>query len=59
MGTATRCPAPAPDRIGHGLVDMRGRVALYGGILRAGPRPGGGFRVSASIPVEPVGAVSA
>jgi signal transduction histidine kinase len=39
-------------RVGHGLVGMRERVALYGGSLRTGPRPGGGFRVHAVIPVE-------
>ncbi|MEU7979289.1 sensor histidine kinase [Micromonospora sp. NPDC048894] len=52
-----RGPGPEPDRIGHGLVGMRERVGLYGGILHTGPRPGGGFRVYARIPVEPVGAV--
>ncbi|SBT41912.1 sensor histidine kinase [Micromonospora narathiwatensis] len=54
-----RGPAPLPDRIGHGLVGMRERVALYGGILRTGPRTGGGFRVYARIPLESVGAVAA
>ena len=39
-------------RQGHGLLGMRERVALYGGTLRTGPRPGGGFRVSAKIPME-------
>jgi signal transduction histidine kinase len=54
-----RGPGPGGDRIGHGLVGMRERVALYGGVLRTGARTGGGFRVYASIPVERRGAAAA
>ncbi len=37
---------------GNGLAGMRERVLLYGGELAAGPGPGGGFRVSARIPLD-------
>jgi signal transduction histidine kinase len=41
-----------PRRDGHGIVGMRERAALYGGDVEAAPRPEGGFRVRARIPVE-------
>jgi signal transduction histidine kinase len=36
---------------GHGLIGMAERVAAFGGDLEVGPRPGGGFRVAARLPV--------
>jgi len=36
---------------GRGLAGMRERAALFGGELRAGPEPGGGFTVRARLPV--------
>jgi len=50
-----RGPTAEQNALGHGLVGMRERVALYGGVLRTGPRPGGGFRVFAKIPVDQLG----
>ncbi|MCC9687402.1 sensor histidine kinase [Streptomyces althioticus] len=49
---------PAPGRRttvpggGMGLVGMKERTAAHGGTLRAGPRPGGGFRVTATLPFQ-------
>ena len=48
-------PGAAPNGSGNGagqgIVGMRERVLALGGTLEAGPRPEGGFRVRASLPV--------
>ncbi|MBO2447781.1 hypothetical protein J4573_11825 [Actinomadura barringtoniae] len=37
---------------GAGLIGLRERVALLGGVLEAGPTPDGGFRLDAVLPYE-------
>ena len=39
---------------GHGIAGMRERAHLAGGELTAGPRPGGGYRVWARLPIDKV-----
>lgn len=38
-------------RYNHGLIGMRERLRVFGGALEAGPRPEGGFRVAATLPL--------
>lgn len=48
-----RGAAADSDGAGHGLLGMRERASMVGGTLSAGPRPGGGFRVRAELPLPP------
>jgi signal transduction histidine kinase len=49
----------ASDEPAHGLLGMQERVSVYGGRLRAGPRPGGGFELTATLPAQARAAVEA
>ena len=46
-----RRPVPGPSG-GHGLVGMRGRAAMLGGSLEAGPRDDAGYEVLAVLPLR-------
>jgi signal transduction histidine kinase len=49
-----RGPPPSAAGSGTGILGMRERASALGGRLEAGPRPGGGFRVRASLPLDGV-----
>ncbi|MFE0425569.1 sensor histidine kinase, partial [Streptomyces sp. NPDC058953] len=46
-----RADSARPHQRGYGLIGMRERVEKLGGRLTAGPRPGGGWSVRATLPV--------
>ncbi|MFJ9118741.1 sensor histidine kinase [Streptomyces sp. NPDC102394] len=54
--TVTDDGRPGPPKVGtgggHGLVGMRERATAIGGSVTAGPRPEGGFRVVAELPLS-------
>jgi len=50
-----RGAAADAEDTGHGLLGMRERAMMLGGTLTAGPRPGGGFRVRAQLPLPAPG----
>jgi signal transduction histidine kinase len=50
-GGAGRSPV-VPAGTGNGLAGMAERIALFGGTFSAGPRAGGGFEVTAHLPVS-------
>jgi signal transduction histidine kinase len=50
IGPSAKRADPMRPRYGH--LGMRERVALFGGRLQVGARPGGGYRVVAALPLD-------
>lgn len=58
-GAGTAAGPPATAAGGHGIAGMRERAALFAGQVTAGPAPGGGWRIHATLRPEPADGESA
>lgn len=50
-GEATRAGSGHGLKLGQGILGMKERATALGGVVEAGPRPNGGFRVFARLPL--------
>ncbi|MEV0069867.1 sensor histidine kinase [Amycolatopsis sp. NPDC050768] len=48
-------PPPRVNHAGHGLVEMRERARMYGGVIEIGPREPAGFAIELTLPYPTAG----